>query len=143
MSFGWTTFRAADRITFRAAPPGAREGGSLRKPKLTGAREGGSYEKPKFTGAREGGSYEKPKFTGARETFAWVNRFRRLRVRYDERADIHEAFLLLGCALICWAPPATGLGGIAATSPSGTTMSASRSLEHPCLWRPQLSRSVG
>ena len=23
-------------------------------------------------------------------------------VRYDKRADIHEAFLSLGCALICW-----------------------------------------
>ncbi len=25
-----------------------------------------------------------------------------LRVRYDKRADIHEAFLSLGYALICW-----------------------------------------
>jgi transposase len=37
-----------------------------------------------------------------RATFAWLNQFRRLRVRYDRRADIHEAFLSLGCALICW-----------------------------------------
>jgi transposase len=35
-------------------------------------------------------------------TFAWLNQFRRLRVRYDKRSDIHEAFLSLGCALICW-----------------------------------------
>ena len=35
-------------------------------------------------------------------TFPWLNQFRRLRVRYDKRADIHEAFLSLGCALICW-----------------------------------------
>ncbi len=35
-------------------------------------------------------------------TFAWLNQFRRLRVRYERRADIHEAFLTLGCALICW-----------------------------------------
>jgi transposase len=35
-------------------------------------------------------------------TFAWLNQFRRLRVRYDKRADIHGAFLSLGCALICW-----------------------------------------
>jgi transposase len=35
-------------------------------------------------------------------TFAWLNQFRRLRVRYDKRADIHEAFLSLACALICW-----------------------------------------
>jgi hypothetical protein len=35
-------------------------------------------------------------------TFAWLSQFRRLRVRYDKRADIHEAFLSPGCALICW-----------------------------------------
>jgi hypothetical protein len=33
---------------------------------------------------------------------AWLNRFRRLRVRYEKRADILQAFLSLGCALICW-----------------------------------------
>jgi transposase len=35
-------------------------------------------------------------------TFAWLNQFRRLRVRYEKRADIHTAFLLLACILICW-----------------------------------------
>jgi len=35
-------------------------------------------------------------------TFAWLTHFRRLRIRYERRDDIHEAFLLLGCALICW-----------------------------------------
>jgi len=35
-------------------------------------------------------------------TFAWLNQFRRLRVRYEKRADIHEALLALGCILICW-----------------------------------------
>ena len=35
-------------------------------------------------------------------TFAWLNQFRRLRVRYDKRAEIHEAFLSLGCVWICW-----------------------------------------
>jgi replicative DNA helicase len=33
---------------------------------------------------------------------AWLPPWRRLRVRYERRADIHEAFLTLGCALICW-----------------------------------------
>jgi hypothetical protein len=28
--------------------------------------------------------------------------FRRLTVRYERRADIHQAFLSLGCSLICW-----------------------------------------
>lgn len=31
-----------------------------------------------------------------------LNRFRRLRVRYERRADIHRAFLLLACSLIVW-----------------------------------------
>ncbi len=35
-------------------------------------------------------------------TFAWLNQFRRLRVRYEKRADIHEAFLAIACVLICW-----------------------------------------
>ena len=35
-------------------------------------------------------------------TLAWLNRFRRLTIRYERRADIHEAFLQLGCILICW-----------------------------------------
>jgi transposase len=35
-------------------------------------------------------------------TIAWLHQFRRLRVRYERRADIHEAFLCLGCIVICW-----------------------------------------
>jgi transposase len=35
-------------------------------------------------------------------TLAWLNHFRRLRVRDERRADIHDAFLTLGCALICF-----------------------------------------
>jgi transposase len=34
-------------------------------------------------------------------TQSWLNRFRRLKVRYERRADIYEAFLKIGCALIC------------------------------------------
>jgi transposase len=35
-------------------------------------------------------------------TLSWLNRFRRPKVRYERRAEIHEAFLSLGCALVCW-----------------------------------------
>ena len=35
-------------------------------------------------------------------TLSWLNRYRRLKVRYERRADVHQAFLDLGCALICW-----------------------------------------
>jgi transposase len=34
-------------------------------------------------------------------TLAWMARYRRLAVRYERRANIHEAFLHLGCSLIC------------------------------------------
>lgn len=35
-------------------------------------------------------------------TIAWLHQFRRLRVRCERRADIHQAFLSLGCILICF-----------------------------------------
>ena len=35
-------------------------------------------------------------------SFAWLHQFKRLLVRYERRADIHEAFLSLACSLICW-----------------------------------------
>jgi len=34
-------------------------------------------------------------------TLSWLHQFKRLRIRWEQRADIHEAFLRLGC-LICW-----------------------------------------
>jgi transposase len=34
-------------------------------------------------------------------TLAWLARYRRLRVRDERRAELHLAFLHLGCALIC------------------------------------------
>jgi len=33
---------------------------------------------------------------------ALLHWFRRLRIRWEIRNDIHEAFLTLGCAIICW-----------------------------------------
>jgi len=44
-------------------------------------------------------------------TLAWLNRYRRLTIRYERRVDIHQAFLTLGCALICFnhLPPPKGL----------------------------------
>ena len=35
-------------------------------------------------------------------TLAWLHRYRRLRTRYERRDDIHEAFMTLGEAMICW-----------------------------------------
>jgi transposase len=35
-------------------------------------------------------------------THAWLHQMRRLRTRFERRADIHQAFLTLGATLICW-----------------------------------------
>ena len=35
-------------------------------------------------------------------TLAWLSRYRRLTIRYERRVDLHQAFLTLGCALICF-----------------------------------------
>jgi IS5 family transposase len=39
---------------------------------------------------------------GVERTLAWLNRFRRLTIRYERRVDLHLAFTTLACALICW-----------------------------------------
>jgi transposase len=34
-------------------------------------------------------------------TISWLHQLRRLRTRYERRDDIHEAFLTLGCIVVC------------------------------------------
>jgi transposase len=91
-----------------------RRGRPLHKPQRVYADRGydhDKYRKPLHAAviptsiARRG----KPHGTGlgkirwvVERTHAWMHGFRRLRTRFDRRADIHEAFLRLACALICW-----------------------------------------
>jgi transposase len=35
-------------------------------------------------------------------TLAWLAKYRMLTIRYERRDDIHEAFVYLGCSLICF-----------------------------------------
>lgn len=35
-------------------------------------------------------------------TLGWLHKHRRLAVRYEKRADIHDAFLTLGCICVCY-----------------------------------------
>ena len=35
-------------------------------------------------------------------TFGWLHHFRRLKMRFDRLALIHEALLLLGAVIVCW-----------------------------------------
>jgi hypothetical protein len=39
---------------------------------------------------------------GVEQTIALLHWFRRLRIRWEIRDDIHEAFLTLACAIVCW-----------------------------------------
>lgn len=34
-------------------------------------------------------------------TISWLHQFRRLRIRYERRPELHDAFLKIGCILIC------------------------------------------
>jgi transposase len=34
-------------------------------------------------------------------TIGWLHQFRRLRTRWERRADLHQAFLTLACSIIC------------------------------------------
>jgi hypothetical protein len=36
------------------------------------------------------------------QTFGLLHQFRRLAVRWQRRLDIHNGFVSLACALICW-----------------------------------------
>ena len=36
------------------------------------------------------------------QTIALLHQFRRLRTRFDRRADVHEAFMKIGSAMSCW-----------------------------------------
>lgn len=35
-------------------------------------------------------------------SLSWLHQFRRLRIRYERRSDIHNAFMTIGCIFICW-----------------------------------------
>lgn len=35
-------------------------------------------------------------------TISWLHRYRRLRVRYERTAEIHQAFLTIACILVCY-----------------------------------------
>jgi transposase InsO family protein len=52
-------------------------------------------------GAPHGSGLGKTRWVVER-TIAWLHHFRRLRIRWERRADIHYAFLILGAALIAF-----------------------------------------
>ena len=53
-------------------------------------------------------------------SISWLHQHRRLRVRWERRDDIHEAFVVIACCLICFKhlPSTQGKGGYAPSSTS-------------------------
>lgn len=44
------------------------------------------------------------------QTIALLHQFRRLRTRFDKRDDVHETFMTIGEAMICWRRLHSSLG---------------------------------
>lgn len=61
------------------------------------------YDYPRCRRAlRQRGIKDRIARRGVERTLSWLSEFRRLVIRYERRADIHKAFLILACAMICW-----------------------------------------
>jgi transposase len=76
---------------------------------LSGAAVDGSHVRAMKGGNKTGRSPVDRGRTGSKHHviveahgIALAATFRRLRIRWEIRDDIHEAFLTLGCAIICW-----------------------------------------
>ncbi|MGB8420691.1 transposase, partial [Paraburkholderia sp.] len=81
----------------------AKQSGSDNYPAVTSFREATRGIKPVIAKRRtEHGSGLGTFRWVVERTHSWLHNFRRLRIRFDRRANIHEAFLKLGCALVCW-----------------------------------------
>ncbi|WP_087881877.1 IS5 family transposase [Caballeronia mineralivorans] len=91
-----------------------RRGRPLRKPEIVQGDRGYSSEphrkrlrkrgiKPVLAkiGSPHGSGLGKTRWPVER-SIAWLHSFRRLKFRYERYAHVHEAFLSLACALICW-----------------------------------------
>lgn len=50
----------------------------------------------------EGGSKREKHRWIVEWTFAWINRFRRLTIRYERHADLYRAFFLIAATIICF-----------------------------------------
>jgi transposase len=95
-------------------PLGGCPGRPLRKPRLVQGDRGYDSQPHRDELARRGIASQlakrgRPHGSGlgrtrwvVERTLAWLHRFRRLNLRYERRPCIHEAFLTLACALVCW-----------------------------------------
>ncbi|MEA3124534.1 MAG: hypothetical protein QOD67_1553 [Caballeronia sp.] len=98
-----------------AIPPiRGKRGRPLRKPKIVQGDRGYSSEEHRQRFRKRGitpqlAKLRSPHGSGlgktrwpVERTIAWLHSYRRLKMRYEKYAHIHEAFLTLACALTCW-----------------------------------------
>ncbi|EGD06001.1 putative transposase IS4 [Burkholderia sp. TJI49] len=103
-----------DALVAAIPPIRGKRGRPLRKPKIVQGDRGYSSE-PHRQRLRERGitpllaKIGSPHGSGLGKTrwfiersFAWLHAFRRLKIRYERYAHVHEAFLSLAYCLICW-----------------------------------------
>lgn len=98
-----------------AIPPiRGKRGRPLSKPRLVQADRGydhDKYRRPLHAagittqiarrGQAHGSGLGKTRWVVER-TLGWLHNFRRLRIRFERLAIIHEAFLEIACCIICW-----------------------------------------
>ncbi|QCP54114.1 IS5 family transposase [Trinickia violacea] len=98
-----------------AIPPiGGKRGRPLSKPQIVQGDRGydhDKYRRPLHAagiateiarrGQPHGSGLGKTRWVVER-TISWLHNFRRLRIRFERLAFIHEAFLKLACCIICW-----------------------------------------
>ena len=70
-------------------------------PHVAVVRELGIVPQIAQRGVAHGSGLGKDRYVVER-TIAAVHQNRRLKVRYDKRADVHQAFLTLACIKVCW-----------------------------------------
>ena len=98
----------------RVPPVRGRVGRPRRRPQRLSADRGYDYDKyrrelrrrgikPEIArrGTAHGSGLGRYRWVVER-TFAWLHQSKRLLIRYDRRAEIHEAFLALACCLVCF-----------------------------------------
>lgn len=95
-------------------PIGGKRGRALRKPRIVQADRGYDHDKYRRMlhargikteiarrGTPHGSGLGKTRWVVER-TLGWLHNYRRLRVRFERLALIHEAFIKIACCLICW-----------------------------------------
>lgn len=103
-----------DALVEAIPPIRGKRGRPLRKPQVVQGDRGYSSEphrqrlrKRGITlvlakiGSPHGSGLSKTRWVVER-SIAWLHSFRRLKIRYERYAHVHETFLSLACSLICW-----------------------------------------